>query len=269
MKKRGQHLLCGLLLLTLSTATLAGDTFTARIPASIAAGNYAEAEMLIAEAVKIGVVTTTAAEAYRRTIKQAQERSSASPPGKTEPASRQSPQKKTGPDWIPAPLPDTSGPNPDNEGARKQGRIYVTYTKFNRKTLRYYSGRTSKLIDLDKPLRPQADAAVSARDSNHHIDESEEPQNPAFLVAVVDRFDVGTAVDYAHRFSDLAYSRIRGREQQLIDFHGGAQSDTRRAGIPDRTENIVRAVARDHQLGRQFHDAATDKWGILAKYTGD
>jgi hypothetical protein len=262
MRKRAKHLLCGLLLLTLSTATLAGDSFTAHIPASIAAGNYAEAEMLIAEAVKIGVITTTAAEAYRRTIKQAQERSSANPPGKKqqpeeadpkpETASRQSPQKKTGPDWTPTPLLDTSSPSPDKDGKIKQGRIYVTYTKFNKKTQRYYSGRTSMVIDLDKPLRLQAETAVIARDSNHHIDESEEPKEPAFLGAAVDRFDVGAAVNYEHRFSDMAYLRIRGREQQLIDFHGGAQSDTRRAGAPDRSENAVRAVARDHPLGRQF-----------------
>lgn len=265
MRKRAKHLLCGLLLLTLSTATLAGDSFTARIPASIAAGNHAEAEMLIAEAVKIGVITTTAAEEYRRTIKQAQERSSAPKP---ETASRQSPQKKTGPDWIPTPLPDTSSPNPDKDGKIRQGRIYVTYTKLNKKTQRYYSGRTSMVIDLDKPIRAQAEVAVIARDSNHHIDESKDPNDPAFLGAALDRFDVGVAVDYENRFSDKAYFRIRGREQQLIDFHGGAQSDTRRTGAPDRTENAVRAVARDHPLGRQFHDAATDKWGMLANYTG-
>lgn len=279
MEKRAQHLLCGLLLLTLTTATLAGDSFTARIPASIAAGNYAEAEMLIAEAAKIGVITTTAAAAYRRNIQQAQERSSATPPGKKqkpadadskpETASRQSPQKKTGPDWIPVPLSDTSSPNPDKDDKRKQGRIYVTYTKFNKKTQRYYSGRTSMVIDLDKPLRPQAEVAVITRDSKHHIDESKEPNDPAFLGAVIDRFDVGVAVDYENRLSDKAYLRIRGREQQLIDFHGGAQSDTRRSGASHRTENAVRAVARDHPLSRKFHDAATDKWGMLAQYTGD
>ena len=226
MKRRARYLLCGLLLLTLSTATLAGDSFTARIPASIAAGNYAQAEMLIAEAVKIGALTTTAAAVYRRTIQQAQERSSANPPGKKqqtadadpepETASRQSQQKKPGPDWIPVPLSDTSSPNPDKDHKRKLGRIYVTYTKFNKKTQRYYSGRTSRIIDLDKPLRPQAEAAVNTRDSNHHIDESEEPRSPAFEAAVVDRFDAGVAVDYEHRVNDMAYFRIRGREQQLI-----------------------------------------------------
>lgn len=279
MRKRTKHILCGLLLLALSTNALAGDSFTARIPASIAAGNHAEAEMLIAEAIKIGAITTTAAESYRRTIQQAQERSSASPPGKKqqpadadprlERTSQQSPQKKPGPDWIPPPLSDTSSPNPDKEDKRKRGRIYVTYTKLNKKTQRYYSGRTSMVINMDRSLRLQAENAVAARDSNHHVDENDEPKAPAFRNAVIDRFDVGTAVDYEHRYSDMAYLRIRGREQQLIDFHGGAQSDTRKMGVPDRTENAVRAVARDHRLGRQFHEAATAKWGMLARYTGD
>lgn len=79
----------------------------------------------------------------------------------------------------------------------------------------------------------------------------------------------GTAVAYENRYGDIAYIRIRGREQQLVDFHGGAQSDTRKAGLPSKTENTNRAVARDHKLGRQFHEAATSKWGLLAKYTGD
>jgi hypothetical protein len=78
-------------------------------------------------------------------------------------------------------------------------------------------------------------------------------------------FDVGTAVDYSKRYDDQAYWRIRGREQQMIDFHGGAQSDT---GRPYRTENIVRAVAKDNPYGKRFHDAATSRWGQLYRYTG-
>jgi hypothetical protein len=264
MKSSARRLICCLLLVTLSTAALAGDSFTARIPASIAAGNYTEAELLIAEAVKIGVITTVAAESYRKSIRKAQERSA---PADSKPAtaSQQSPERKLGPDWVPPPYPSDS--ERDRQG--KRGRIYVTYTKLNKSTGRHYSGRTSMVIRMDEPYRPQAEAAVIARDSNHHVDENEEPGGSAFLVAVVDRFDVGTAVDYEHRFDDMAYIRIRGREQQLIDFHGGAQSDTRRKGEPDRTENVIRAVARDHKMGRRFHEAASAKWGVLAGYTGD
>lgn len=264
MKTSAKRLLCCVLLATLSTVTLAGDSFTARIPAAITAGNYAEAEVLIAEAIKIGVITTVAAESYRKSIRQAQERSAPAEP-RSGAASHRSPEKKSGPDWLPPPHP--SEPEEDRQG--KRGRIYVTYTKLNKKTGRYYSGRTSMVIRMDRPYLPQAESAVRARDSNHHVDESDEPGGLEFLGAQVDRFDVGTAVDYEHRFDDVAYIRVRGREQQLIDFHGGAQSDTRRKGEPDRTENVVRAVARDHKLGKQFHEAASAKWGMLARYTGD
>lgn len=163
------------------------------------------------------------------------------------------------------------GPNPGadkDRNTKRLGRIYVTYTKSNRATKRAYSGRTSMVIDLDKDMEAQADLAVASRDLNHHLnkDENDEPKTPGFLPSVRDEFDVGTAVNYADRYGDIAYWRIRGREQQLIDFHGGAQSDRH---TPYRTENIQRGVAKDNPLGRMFHDAATKHWGQLHPYTGD
>ncbi len=166
-------------------------------------------------------------------------------------------------------VPPVSNEDPKaHEGRDKKswGRIYATYTKFNSRTGRYYTGRTSMVIDLDKPLRLQAVAAVNARDSNHHIDENDEPKGPGFRPAVLDEFDVGTAISYADRYNDVAYWRIRGREQQLMDSLGGAQSDTRQ---PYRTENVQRGVAKDNPLGRLFHDAATKRWGQLHPYTGN
>jgi hypothetical protein len=165
------------------------------------------------------------------------------------------------PHAFPAPGPS---PEPDRD-KKRWGRLYATYTKFNTKTGRYYSGRTSMVIDLTKPWLPQAERAVAARNSNHHIDESDEPRSPAFQEALLDKFDVGTAVDYANRYSDTAYWRIRGREQQLIDSFGSAHSDTQE---PYRTENLQRGVAKDNPLGRLFHDAAAKQWGQLHPYTG-
>ncbi|HYO71159.1 MAG TPA: hypothetical protein VEU33_34270 [Archangium sp.] len=159
--------------------------------------------------------------------------------------------------------PPASGRSPH---AHTRGRVYATYTKLHSRTGRYYSGRTSMVIDLSKPLRPQAVAAVDARDSNHHLDENDEPKGSGFRPAVLDEFDVGTSVSYANRYSDVAYWRIRGREQQLMDSLGGAWSDTRE---PYRTENVQRGVAKDNPLGRLFHDAASKKWGQLHPYTGD
>jgi hypothetical protein len=100
---------------------------------------------------------------------------------------------------------------------------------------------------------------------NHHVDENNDPSGGSFEDAQLDVFDIGDAIDYDQRYDDPAYWRIRGREQQLIDFSGGAQSDT---GKPYRTENIVRAVAKDNPRGRRFHNAATVRWGELHRYTG-
>lgn len=121
------------------------------------------------------------------------------------------------------------------------------------------------VVDLSLPLRLQAELAVRFRDMNHHVDENNDPGGASFGLALLDVFDLGAAIDYDQRHDDPAYWRIRGREQQLIDFNGGAQSDT---GKPYRTENIVRAVAKDNPRGRRFHDAATVRWGELHRYTG-
>ena len=61
------------------------------------------------------------------------------------------------------------------------------------------------------------------------------------------------------------YSEIRGREQQSIDFFGGAWSDTKPR---KRTGNEVRGVAKDHPRAAQFHNAASDKFEELTHYTG-
>lgn len=212
--------------------------------------------MLIAQATAIGVMSSAVAKAYRGEIRQAQERSAANPP-----------RNKPGSDWRPpSSLPREPSPETDKDTNAKQGRVYVTYTKLNKKTGRYYSGRTSMVIDLEKPHYPQAQVAIDRRDANHRIDENDEPKDPAFAPARLDELDVGTAVDYSNRYNDIAYFRIRGREQQLIDFFGGAWSDT---GEPYKTENAVRGVAKDNPQGKRFHDSATDHWGKKSDYTGN
>lgn len=151
------------------------------------------------------------------------------------------------------------------EDGKKRGRLYATYRKVNETTHLYYSGRTSMVVDLGLPLRLQAELAIRFRDMNHHVDENQDPPGASFDDARLDVFALGAAIDYEQRYDDPAYWRIRGREQQLIDFSGGAHSDT---GKPHRTENIVRAVAKDNPRGRRFHDTATIEWGELHRYTG-
>ncbi|WP_143195658.1 hypothetical protein [Archangium sp. Cb G35] len=172
------------------------------------------------------------------------------------------PESVSPPRAPPSRRPDAES---DRESKKKRGRLYVTYRKLNKKTNLYYAGRTSMVVDLGLPLRLQAELAIRFRDRNHHVDENEDPKDASFAQAQLDVFDHGAAVDYNLRYDDPAYWRIRGREQQLIDFSGGAQSDT---GKPHRTENVVRAVAKDNPRGRRFHDAATIRWGELQRYTG-
>ncbi|MFE8605543.1 hypothetical protein [Archangium violaceum] len=163
---------------------------------------------------------------------------------------------------LPSRRPDAESAK---ESKKKRGRLYATYRKLNEATNLYYSGRTSTVVDLSLPLDLQAQVAIKLRDMNHHVDENKDPSGVSFNDAQLDVFDIGAAIDYEQRYDDPAYWRIRGREQQLIDFSGGAQSDT---GKPDRTENIVRAVAKDNPRGRRFHDAATIRWSELHRYTG-
>ena len=182
------------------------------------------------------------------------------------PKPQASPNDRLGPNF--SPIPREWKPDPDDDRKKERpGRVYVTYTKLNKETKLYYSGRTSMVIDLNKSHLAQALEAMKRRDRNHHIeDENPEPKDPAFDGARLDKYDVGTAVNYDDRYQDLAYWRIRGREQQLIDNFGGAQSDT---GEPHKTENPYRGVAKDHKLGWEFYTAATNKWGRYSEYTGD
>ena len=169
----------------------------------------------------------------------------------------------------------------EKKRTRRPGRIDVTYTKFNPKTKRFYSGRTSTVIDLNQPWRLQAEAAVKVRNSNHHVDENEEPKS-GFERAKLDKFAVGLAINYAQRYRDIGYLAVRGREQQLIDsfgrkrakelkiaesdFTGGAKSDT--APKAQLTENAIRGVAKINAFGKIFREAANLKFGELTPYTG-
>ncbi|MER5710341.1 SpvB/TcaC N-terminal domain-containing protein [Streptomyces sp. NPDC002122] len=178
---------------------------------------------------------------------------------------------------YPIPQPAT-----DEERKRRQprwGRVYVTYTK-KHTSGRVYSGRTSAVIDLNKPWRPQAVQAMKARDRNHHVDERPEPEGEGFGTADLDEFRVGYAVNYAERYRDTGYLAIRGREQQLIDkhgmreaarlgiknFHGGAWSDTGTG--PRLTENEFRGVRKDEIHGEIFHLMADIEFGNIAPFTG-
>jgi len=97
--------------------------------------------------------------------------------------------------WVQGQHPDVAPPTgaaprlkPDEKVGKRLGRIYVTYTKLNKMTHRYYVGRTSMIADLAAPLRLQAALAVLLRDRNHHLDKNAEPEGTVFIEAEVDGF---------------------------------------------------------------------------------
>ncbi|MBD1556995.1 hypothetical protein HC752_08600 [Vibrio sp. S9_S30] len=54
-----------------------------------------------------------------------------------------------------------------------------------------------------------------------------------------------------NRYQDEAYWQIRGREQQNIDYFGGAINDR---DSPGKSGNRIRGVAKDNPNGRAFHE---------------
>jgi hypothetical protein len=63
------------------------------------------------------------------------------------------PKARTGLTSAPLAPPGASPTSePNKETQKNRGRIYVTYTKLNKITHRYYAGRTSMVVDLTKSL---------------------------------------------------------------------------------------------------------------------
>jgi hypothetical protein len=59
-----------------------------------------------------------------------------------------------------------------------------------------------------------------------------------------------------------AEDAIRGREQQLIDYHGGAHHQGGTSGNKYRGVNVLNI------FGRIYHEAANAAFGELHPYTG-
>ncbi len=128
---------------------------------------------------------------------------------------------------------------PANNNTETPKIFYITYTKSVTNTdgsVSVYSGRTQGTYTGNEPTRSDADAAVEHRDMNHHIKD--------YGAARVDKYSTN-------------YLAIRGREQQLIDRHGGARSEGGRSGNPNR------GVSRINPLRYLYDMMATSKWGKL------
>ncbi|MCP5499194.1 MAG: hypothetical protein H7A25_04790 [Leptospiraceae bacterium] len=84
-------------------------------------------------------------------------------------------------------------------------RLHVSYTKTNPENLEVYSGRASGIDDGSLKEEELAEKIMAKRDSSHHKNE--------------DGFDVYDIDKISNN-----YEAIRGREQMLIEYNGGAKS---------------------------------------------
>jgi RHS repeat-associated protein len=116
--------------------------------------------------------------------------------------------------------------------------VLATYEKTNPRTGKVYSGRTSIVVPRAVPDSAAALAAVARRDTGH--DATQKGYGPA----VLDKFS---------RDRDA----IRGREQQLIDFHGGAQS------VGGTSGNAINGISDYNPFRSSYIDAATRAFGPL------
>ncbi len=116
------------------------------------------------------------------------------------------------------------------DGSGDSGKTYQTYTKRNPYTGEVYSGRTSGTGTPEEN--------VEDRDRKHHM-------NPkGFGPAKLDK-------------SSTSYDAIRGREQRLIDKHGGAKSCGGKSG------NQNNGIRPDHPDRDTYFKAAQREFGSI------
>ena len=109
-------------------------------------------------------------------------------------------------------------------------KTYQTYTKTNPTTGEVYSGRTS---GYGSPLEN-----VKNRDKNHHMNEK------GFGPAVLES-------------SSSSYEAIRGREQDLIDYYGGAKSTGGTSG------NAINGIGANNPNKDMYISSSRNEFGVL------
>lgn len=143
---------------------------------------------------------------------------------------------------IPLPIPIPGVPNPSADAQQQLAqqladalrrnfpqKTYQTYTRYNPKTGKCYSGRTS---GYDDPLTNIRNRGLGQPSLNAE----------KFLPPVLDR-------------SSTNKGSIRGREQQLIDINGGAQS------VGGTSRNMINGISPINPFGNGYLDEATDEFG--------
>lgn len=111
-------------------------------------------------------------------------------------------------------------------------KTYQTYIKTNPETGEVYVGRTSGTGTPEQN--------VMARDASHHMNDK------GFANAVLDQ-------------SSTSYEAIRGREQQLIDYYGGAKSTGGTAG------NAINGISATNPKRDTYLDAAKEEFGSIGE----
>ena len=142
---------------------------------------------------------------------------------------------------------------------------YVTYLKQNAALSLVYVGRSHG--------RGSCDDIAATRNMRHH------KEAEGFFGYTLDACTVATK-SHSNRGSDPSYWAIRGREQQVIDFYGGAWSQFTTwpnraccsAHILDCSRqatsgNVIRGVGKYNRQRYVYHAAANAKWGEKAGLT--
>jgi hypothetical protein len=117
-------------------------------------------------------------------------------------------------------------------------RLFVTYTKSNSDTGEVYSGLASDEIDESLSQKEMARKILNKRDSGHHKNKE------GFLPPQVDKISTD-------------YDAMRGREQNLIEYNGGAKSE---GGI---SGNEINSISHRNKKRSKYLEAAAKLFGGL------
>jgi hypothetical protein len=122
-------------------------------------------------------------------------------------------------------------------------RVYLTYIAYNPNLNLHYSGRTS---GFGTP-----EAILYQRISSHHA------ISKGYIVDL----------DKSMQVYPMGYWCTRGREQQNIDYYGGALTESNRPSNAT-SSNKIRGVAKYNPFGGLYHWASSTAWGEKHPYTG-
>jgi hypothetical protein len=114
----------------------------------------------------------------------------------------------------------------------------LPYIKPNHETGQIYCGKASGVDDEGLTQEELADKILNKRDSSHHKNE--------------EGFD-RASLDVVSYDSDA----VRGREQDLIEYYGGAQSEDGESG------NIINGISKRNKKSNEYREASKKLFGKM------